>query len=156
VKLDDKKMDEILRLYLPRAADQEVEEGTDRVVRRIRKALQRREEEFGPVDNCAFGLRPMEELALTATDLLGDEAGRLQIRMKVQEITLKPVSYGAVLSALNGLEDRGLIKRILVPEKPQEGVRRNYRFKLTPNGRFALSQARAATEEATDALGDLI
>jgi hypothetical protein len=42
------------------------------------------------------------------------------------------------------------------PCATQEDVRPRRDYKLTPNGRFVLSQTKAATRESTDAIGDLI
>ena len=148
-------MDAILKRYLPRASQELADEGSERTLARIREALQRREAEFGgPVDNRAFNLEPMQALVLNATELLGNEARSPRIKVKVEEISLKPASSLSVSSALNMMELRGLIKAVEIPA--ENGARRSYYYKLTPNGRFALSQAKLAAREATDAIGDLI
>jgi len=148
--------DAILKRYLPRASQELCDEGSDRTLARIREALERREAEFGgPVDSRAFNLQPMEALVLNATDVLGDEARKARIAVKVEEISLKRASSLSVFTALDRMEDQGLIQTVEVPAA-KEGGGRTYYYKLTPNGRFALSQAKLAAREVTGAVGDLI
>jgi len=92
---------------------------------------------------------------LNATDVLGDEARKPRIAVKVEEISLKRASRISVLTALDRMEVRGLIQSVQVPPA-EEGGRRSYYYKLTPNSKFALSQAKLAAREVTDAIGDLI
>jgi hypothetical protein len=156
MRRDGKNMDEILKQHLPRASEEVVKQGSARVLGRLRKALQQREEEFGSVKNAAIKLRPFDDLVMTATQLLGGEGPLRVIWAKTQEISLKPVRLRSVYAALVDLEMRGLVTLRWDPPEPQEGVRRKPYFRLTANGRFALSQTKAAAGEVTDALGDAI
>lgn len=88
------------------------------------------------------GLGEFEHLLLLA--LLGlpeERAYGLHIREEVERRTGRDLSSGAVYTALERLESKGLVASRYSEPTPERGGRRKRLFRLLPNGEVALAQA---------------
>lgn len=103
-------------------------------------------------------LGEFEQLLLFALLHLQDEAWGRTIRELVLERTDREVSPGALYTALDRLEDQGLVRSSLGDATPARGGRRRRYYHLTPEGRQALSAAwhtvRAMAEGVEERLAD--
>ena len=99
-------------------------------------------------------LKPLPALVLRALSLIPDEAYCIRIRDKVSELSSEDVSFGRIYSAVDRLEERGLVSQFKgdLSNDPKGRVRTCY--KLTPLGERALKEAKAAAQHATGTLED--
>lgn len=80
-----------------------------------------------------------EQLLLFALLRLGDDAYGVTIRREIERRTDRTVSIGAVYTALQRLEDRGLVRSHIGEPTPERGGRRKRFYALEPAGARALS-----------------
>ncbi len=97
-----------------------------------------------------------EQLILFALLRLNDNAYGVTIRAEIEARTGRSSSIGAVYTALNRLEDQGLINSRLGDQAPARGGRRRKYYHLEPAGARALQASyRALSNMADGVLTDL-
>jgi len=95
-------------------------------------------------------LNETEQLVLLALARLGDDAYGVTVRREIEERSGTPVSIAAVYAALARLEGRGLAESWLTEPEPHRGGRARKHFRPTPDGAWALDEARRAMERMWD------
>ena len=91
-------------------------------------------------------LSRMEEILLLVVWDLRDTAYGVSIRRRVNELTARRLSVGAVYVPLERLVREGLLKTEEGDPTPVRGGRRKRFYRLTPRGARALEQTRRVTE----------
>lgn len=81
-----------------------------------------------------------EQLILLALVRLGTDAYGVSIRSEIERRTGRTVSAGALYTALNRLETRGLVASRLGDPTPQRGGKRKRMYTLQPAGERALAR----------------
>jgi PadR family transcriptional regulator, regulatory protein PadR len=87
---------------------------------------------------------------------LGDRAYGVTIRTEISERAGRTVAPGALYTALDRLEDKGLVKSRVGEPSPQRGGRAKRFFTVTASGAKALARAQLAFQrmlEGLDVLG---
>jgi DNA-binding PadR family transcriptional regulator len=104
----------------------------------------------------AINLGEFEQLILLAILRLGDRAYGVTIRTEISERAGRTVAPGALYTALDRLEDKGLVKARVGEPTPQRGGRAKRFFTVTASGARALARAQYAFQrllEGLDVLG---
>lgn len=91
-----------------------------------------------------------EQLLLFALLRLGDDAYGRTIRGEILERTGREISPGAIYTALDRLEEHGLVRSHLAEGTPARGGRRKRHYHLEPAGEAALADAWAAVHAMAD------
>lgn len=86
------------------------------------------------------------ELMLLLATLRVDEAYGVQIAREVEQTTGRRVLMGAAYTALDRLEQRGLVSSAVGDPTPERGGRAKRYFEVTPRGLAAVKQTRRALE----------
>ncbi len=84
-----------------------------------------------------------EEVILLLTGILGEEAYTLKLSEEFTAQTGRPVSIGAVHSALNRLEKKGFLASKMGEPTPERGGRRKRIYTITGSGHSALEASRS-------------
>jgi len=165
---NDMDIDEILKHYLPRASQEEVDQASEIVLNRIRsmrfqpageaRARQgetvRDAEQTKAVD--AGWMLRFHVAVLMAVEQLQGNGRPVTITLKVEELLEERIVSGsAVFLILLMMERFGLVSSSPInPEQPK-ALDKRY-FEITAAGREALAKALAAGERATDPLEGLV
>lgn len=88
-------------------------------------------------------LGEFEQSALLAIAHLGDQAYGVTIRREIESRTGRTVSVGALYTALERLERKGLASSTMSDPTPERGGRSKRHYVLRPAGATALREARA-------------
>ena len=83
-----------------------------------------------------------EEVMLLLVGILGEEAYAFNISEEFETQTSRPVSVGAVHSALNRLEGKGFLTSAMGKPTADRGGRRKRVYTLTAYGKRVLKEAR--------------
>ncbi|HSC27971.1 MAG TPA: helix-turn-helix transcriptional regulator [Vicinamibacterales bacterium] len=83
-------------------------------------------------------------LLLALMHLGGEEAYGARVRAEIERRTERVVSPGAVYTALDRLEARGLITSWLGEPTPQRGGKRKRHYRLQPAGKALLQRSQEA------------
>jgi len=98
-----------------------------------------------------------EEFILLAVVFLKEEAYSVGIRRRLNEVTGKTWSYGALFVSLEQLVKKGFLTSSLTDPLPERGGRSKRIYTLTPHGRKALQEIkhleRLMWEAASDTEG---
>ena len=86
-------------------------------------------------------LGSLEQLLLLALLRLGDDAYGVPIRDEIEQRTGRVVSPGAIYTALDRLETRGLVRSRLGEPTPERGGKRKRHYRLTARGASAVAEA---------------
>ena len=89
-------------------------------------------------------LGAFEHLLLLALVRLGDDTYGVPIRDELEARTGRLVSPGAIYTALDRLEQRGLVRSQLGEPTPARGGKRKRCYRLTTKGSAALRDAQGA------------
>jgi PadR family transcriptional regulator PadR len=92
-------------------------------------------------------LGSLEQLLLLALLRLGDEPYGVPIRDEIEERTGRVVSPGAIYTALDRLESRGLVRSRLGDPTPERGGKSKRHYRLTARGARAVAEAHASLAE---------
>ena len=95
-------------------------------------------------------LGEFEQLLLFAVLNLGDEAYGVELRKGIEERTGRRISPGAVYTAMDRLEAKGLVKSWLGDDTPARGGRRRKFFEVTPSGATQLLGSYTALQSMAD------
>jgi DNA-binding PadR family transcriptional regulator len=83
----------------------------------------------------------LEQLVLLALLRLDEEGFGAAVQREISERTGRPVSLGAVYSALIRLEDKGYLRSHVGDPLPERGGRRRRVYKVLPDGKQAVARA---------------
>jgi PadR family transcriptional regulator PadR len=86
-------------------------------------------------------LSEFEQLLLLALRVAGDESYGVEIRRAIEERTGRTVSPGAIYTALDRLESRGLVTSRLGAPTPQRGGKRKRFYRLEAAGETLLRES---------------
>lgn len=104
----------------------------------------------------AFNLGEFEQLVLLAILRLEDQAYGVTIRAAISERAGRTIAPGALYTALDRLEDKGLVTSRLGEPTPERGGRAKRYFTVTASGIQAITRAQQAYQrllEGLDILG---
>jgi DNA-binding PadR family transcriptional regulator len=101
-------------------------------------------------------LGELEQLLLLAVLQLGDEAYTVPIRALLAERAGRRVARGALHTALDRLEQKGLLESTMGEPLAIRGGRARRYFVVTPAGVVALKSARAAVANLSKGLGAML
>ncbi len=153
MKPDDMDIDEILKRYLPRAPQEEVEAAGERVLERIRSMRFRSAPAVPDAAEQpkAQWLGKFHLAVLAAVEQMQGRGRPVTITLKVEELLEeRSVSGSAVFLVLLFLERMGLVSSSPIdPDDP--ALDRRY-FEITAAGRERLTIANAAATRLTDPL----
>ena len=82
-----------------------------------------------------------EQLVLTAVTSLEENAYGVTIHRKVEELSPKPVTLGAIYVTLDRLEDKGFLSSWLTEPTAERGGRAKRCYKIEPAGAQALKES---------------
>jgi len=99
-----------------------------------------------------INLGEFEQLVLLAILRLGDEAYGVTIRTEISQRARRTVAPGALYTALERLEDKGLVKSRIGDPTPQRGGRAKRFFTVTATGVKALARAQHAFQRLLEGL----
>lgn len=85
-----------------------------------------------------------EQLVLLALLRLGNDAYGMEVREEIENRTGREISYGAVYTTLDRLEQKGYVAHRLGDATPERGGRARKYFRALPEGKEALR----ATQQA--------
>lgn len=167
MKRDKRRIDEVLRRYLPSASQEEVESAGAEVLHRLRDDLPDAINKFTlvyrqgvdepiPEPREFESLREYDWFVLRAVSLLRGEGDVADVLEKTAELTLKKGLPSAVVVALNQLQHLGLIESREDPSHTSRFGEPMDRYKITPYGERALAAANLAAEQVRGHLEDLI
>lgn len=94
----------------------------------------------------AHTIGAFEQQILFALMHLGVDAYGLTIREEIEGRTGRPISAGALYTALDRLEKRGMVSSRLGDPTPQRGGKRKRLYTVEPPGERALTQAYESLE----------
>jgi PadR family transcriptional regulator PadR len=97
-------------------------------------------------------LGAFEHLLLLALVRLGDDTYGVPIRDELEARTGRLVSPGAIYTALDRLEQRGLVRSQLGEPTPARGGKRKRCYRLTAKGSAALRDAHGAIAHMTQGI----
>ena len=97
-------------------------------------------------------LGSLEQLLLLALLRLGGEPYGVPIRDEIEARTGRVVSPGAIYTALDRLETRGLVRSRLGDPTPERGGKRKRHYRLTARGASALADAHSSLSQMTRGL----
>ena len=97
-----------------------------------------------------------EQLVLLSLLGLGEKAYALPLRKRLNEITGRPVSRGALYRTLDRLEQKEFLGWELEDAGPRRGGHPRRRFTVTPRGVAALRASRNTLVELWDGLEELL
>jgi DNA-binding PadR family transcriptional regulator len=92
-------------------------------------------------------LGEFEQIVLLAVLQLGEEAYAVPVREVIDRRAGRKVARGALYTALERLETKGLLSSRMSDPLPERGGRSRRYFTVTPYGLAALREARAALLE---------
>jgi DNA-binding PadR family transcriptional regulator len=92
-------------------------------------------------------LGSLEQLLLLALLRLGGEPYGVPIREEIEARTGRALSPGAIYTALDRLETRGLVRSRLGEPTPERGGKRKRHYRLTARGAQAVADAHAGLTE---------
>jgi PadR family transcriptional regulator PadR len=79
-------------------------------------------------------LGEFEELTLLAVKALGAQTYGVPVQQFVEDAAKRPVTMGAIYSALDRLEQKGFVRSVLGESSPRRGGKRKRLFEVTPLG----------------------
>ena len=98
-------------------------------------------------------LGDFEQRILFALIRLGDDAYGVTIRESIEARTGRAISPGALYTALDRLEQRGLVASRLGEPTPQRGGKRKRLYTLQPAGERALARAYESLRQMASGVG---
>src|ERR1051325_757754 len=85
----------------------------------------------------------LEQLLLLIVLRLGDEAYANPIREELRRVARRHVARGALYTALERMEQKGILRSTMGDPLPERGGRPRRYFSVTPSGVRALRQSRS-------------
>lgn len=100
-------------------------------------------------------LGEFEQIVLLAVLRLRNDAYGVTIRREIAERAGRDVSFGAVYSALDRLEEKGFVSSRMGDPTPERGGRAKKFYKIEAPGARALNQARETADRMWAGLGPI-
>jgi DNA-binding PadR family transcriptional regulator len=102
-------------------------------------------------------LGDLEQLVLSATLLLGENAYGMTVHEKVEELAegFREVSLGSAYTTLERLEQKGYIKSWFADPTPERGGRAKKYFKVTATGELALKNSLKVADNMVQGLREI-
>src|SRR5262245_54405140 len=100
-------------------------------------------------------LATLEQLALTAVALLGDNAYGMNVNNKAEQLLGKSINLGGMYVTLDRLQVKGYLTSKESEPLPERGGRRKRCYFLTPAGERALQEAAAAARNMYEAIEEV-
>jgi len=97
-------------------------------------------------------LGEFEEIVLLAVAIHSGDAYGAAIVSEIEQQMNRSVNLGAVHSALNRLQEKGLVRSEMGGALPERGGRRKRLYSVTAYGRRALEEARQIRNQMWDAV----
>ena len=97
-------------------------------------------------------LGEFEEIVLLAVAIQSGDAYGAAIVSEIEQQMNRPVNLGAVHSALNRLQEKGLVNSEMGGVTPERGGRRKRLYSVTAYGRRALEEIRQVRNQMLDAI----
>ncbi|GAB3774193.1 hypothetical protein GCM10028818_16710 [Spirosoma horti] len=97
-------------------------------------------------------LGEFEEIVLLAVAIQSGDAYGAAVVSEIEQQMNRPVNLGAVHSALNRLQEKGLVKSEMGGATPERGGRRKRLYSVTAYGRRALEEIRQVRNQMWDAI----
>ncbi len=95
-----------------------------------------------------------EQLVLTAVTSLDDNAYGVTIHKKVEEMSSKSITLGAIYVTLDRLEDKGFLSSWLTEPTAERGGRAKRCYKIEPDGEQALKDSMRTARRMLTELGE--
>jgi DNA-binding PadR family transcriptional regulator len=96
-----------------------------------------------------------EEFILLAVLFLKDESYSVRIRKRLNEVTGKTWSYGALFISLEQLVKKGYLRSSLTDPLPERGGRSKRIYAITPYGKKALQTIKRLEQIMWDAVSEI-
>jgi len=96
-----------------------------------------------------------EEFILLAVLFLKDEAYSVKIRRRLNEVTGKTWSYGALFISLEQLVKKGYLMSALTEPLPERGGRSKRIYSITPYGQKALNEIKRMEQIMRNAVSEI-
>ena len=87
-----------------------------------------------------------EQLVLLALLRLDNDAYGMEVREEIERRIAREVSYGAVYTTLDRLEQKGYVAHRMGESTPERGGRARKYFRVQPEGRAALRATQQALQ----------
>jgi len=97
-------------------------------------------------------LGEFEEIVLLAVAIQSGDAYGAAVVSEIEQQMNRPVNLGAVHSALNRLQEKGLVNSEMGGVTPERGGRRKRLYSVTAYGRRALEEIRQVRNQMWDAI----
>ncbi|MEQ9400899.1 MAG: PadR family transcriptional regulator [Longimicrobiales bacterium] len=97
-------------------------------------------------------LGEMEQLILFALVELGEEAYGAAVGRAIEARTGRDVSPGAIYTALDRMETRGLVASWVGEPTPERGGRRRKHYRVTPEGAVELHRSVRVIQDMSEGL----
>ncbi|AKD56603.1 PadR family transcriptional regulator [Spirosoma radiotolerans] len=97
-------------------------------------------------------LGEFEEIVLLAVAIQSGDAYGAAVVSEIEQQMNRPVNLGAVHSALNRLQEKGLVKSEMGGVTSERGGRRKRLYSVTAYGRRALEEIRQVRNQMWDAI----
>jgi len=96
-----------------------------------------------------------EEIVMLTIMILQEAAYGVAIKQEIETRLNRTVSLGAMRTALDRLESKGMLKSRLGEATAMRGGKRKRFFTITTSGQFALKEARDARQSLWNAIPDV-
>jgi PadR family transcriptional regulator, regulatory protein PadR len=103
----------------------------------------------------AQALGEFEQVVLLAVLRVGKEAYAIPVREEIRSRARRVVARGALYTALDRLESKGLLSSRMSDPRPERGGRSRRLYAVTPRGLAALRAARDAIQSLWSGLEEL-
>ncbi len=100
-------------------------------------------------------LGEFEQIVLLAVLRIGGEAYAIPVRAEIHERAQRHVARGALYTALDRLEGKGLLSSRMSEPRPERGGRSRRMYTVTPRGLAALRAARETMQSLWSGLEKL-
>ncbi|MEO1253822.1 MAG: MarR family winged helix-turn-helix transcriptional regulator [Bacteroidota bacterium] len=97
-------------------------------------------------------LGEFEEMVLLAVGVLGNEAYGISVKNKIEELTERSVSMGALHAALNRLEEKDFVKSKLGEATKVRGGKRKRFYSVTTFGQQEVTDLMAKRQQLWEAI----
>jgi DNA-binding PadR family transcriptional regulator len=99
-----------------------------------------------------YRLGEFEEIVLLTVAILYEDAYGVSIRKDIEDRLQRKVSVSALQTALRRMEKKGYLNSSFGEATPERGGKRKRYFKVTPQGKKALENARLTREKLWEAI----
>lgn len=102
-----------------------------------------------------YHLGELEELVLLIVGILDQEAYGVSVLEEIKYQTGRKVNISAIHTVLNRLEEKGFLDSKMGGATEERGGRRKRLFRISPNGRSAISEIRTLRNKLFDQIPPL-